>query len=240
MAFPSIAGTPLVGTDAAATTSRTVPLDAAATAGQLIVIFIASNADAGTVTHTFDGGAGTKEFENNYSSSPGAISTFSMWTRPATGGETGITVGTGVSTRASWVPYRLDPGGTSPTWTVAVSGVATTFGTAPDPPSLTPPGGAADFMWFGLAFWDAQGFGQTATAAPASYLDLRTPTSGNTNVSAGIATAHRFLNAATENPGPFTLSSGADAEGMTAAIKVVATAGPGAVGIKRSRPMIRV
>jgi hypothetical protein len=70
--------------------------------------------------------------------------------------------------------------------------------TLTDPPSLTPPGGAADYLWFAGLFTTST---TVATAAPASYTNLLTVSNA---ASFALNTANRSLNAASEDPGTFT------------------------------------
>jgi hypothetical protein len=85
---------------------------------------------------------------------------------------------------------------------VYVSSMATGNSTTPDPPALTPAGGQADYLWIPVGAWQAE---SATPSGPANYTDLIWVTSADTNNPRRvIATARRFLNAATENPGPFS------------------------------------
>lgn len=89
----------------------------------------------------------------------------------------------------------------------------------PNPPSLTPSGGANNYLWF--AFTSHEG-AHTITAFPTSY-DLyqgsivgTSPAGGN--ACASIAWAFRELNASVEDPGTFSYSASEDNMSTTIAI----------------------
>lgn len=212
MAFPTVAGRQ-VGEDASAQTSRTVSFDSAASAGQLLVVLVAADGDS---TNTSFPGGWTELFDTANSGGAGAVSHLALGYLEASGGETSITVTTSASVQADWVAFRLDPSGAGAAWSITDTGPALGFTSTPDPPSHSPAAGAADYLWLAIAGWDSAGFGQTCSAAPASYSNLQT--SITTLDGAGFATAERSLNAASENPGTFTLSASADAQAHTVAI----------------------
>lgn len=90
---------------------------------------------------------------------------------------------------------------------------------APNPPNLTPAGGAKNYLWFAFASHEGA---HTITAFPTNY-DLyqgsivgTSPAGGN--ACASIAWAFRELNAASEDPGTFTYSASEDNMSTTLAI----------------------
>jgi len=136
-----------------------------------------------------------------------------------------ITVTTSANTKSAHSTYRVSGyEGTAPQAATATGADAT-----PDPPPVSPSWGGADTLWLA-----AEGNDDTlnVTDYPPSYLKGQTiVTSGGTATSnCRIATAERYLNAATENPGAFQLAP--DPEewvAATVAIRPVETA-PNVVG----------
>lgn len=76
-------------------------------------------------------------------------------------------------------------------------------GTQPDPPNLAPSWGAADTLWIVAAGWINGTI--TVNAYPSNYTNGRTDAGNSTGVA--IGSARRELNASSDNPGQFTLSS---------------------------------
>jgi hypothetical protein len=73
-------------------------------------------------------------------------------------------------------------------------------GTNPNPPNHTPAGGADDYLWIAVR----HGSAIATSAAPTNYEDLRSvSTASNAN---NVSIAERELNAASEDPGAFTVS----------------------------------
>jgi PKD repeat protein len=86
----------------------------------------------------------------------------------------------------------------------------------PNPPNLAPSWGAGDTLWFAACGYD-QGQ-RTVTAYPANYTNGQNDRSNN-NQGCGVGTAIRQLNAASENPGTFTLSAAEQWIAATVAIQ---------------------
>ncbi|MDP2729141.1 MAG: hypothetical protein Q8O55_01505 [Dehalococcoidales bacterium] len=92
--------------------------------------------------------------------------------------------------------------------------------TLPDPQDLTPTGGAKDYLWLWLGGWEGE-----QTSPPASNpLNYTTPLGANTGKGGVVATncrvasAQRNLNAASENPGSWTISVSDDWSAWTMAV----------------------
>jgi len=83
-----------------------------------------------------------------------------------------------------------------------ISTGATGASSTPDPDSLTPSGGADDYLWLVVAGNDDE---ENYTAFPTSYTDGITLDSGSGSFGSTVASARKELNAASENPGVFTL-----------------------------------
>jgi hypothetical protein len=92
--------------------------------------------------------------------------------------------------------------------------------TSPDPPSLTPTDGAADYLW--ICGYHASGNDSDADAFPANYthLTFTQKYADGTLSEGGLAVAARQLNAASEDPGTFSLvtNNGRTPTPFTAAI----------------------
>uniref|UniRef100_UPI003F49A749 hypothetical protein n=1 Tax=Pseudonocardia sp. CA-138482 TaxID=3240023 RepID=UPI003F49A749 len=83
---------------------------------------------------------------------------------------------------------------------------SSTADATPNPPALTPTGGAQDYLWIVNCSLPTSATGAQPTTAPTNYTNLLiSPTSGSGSASIGnLATAWRNLNAATEDPGTFS------------------------------------
>lgn len=103
--------------------------------------------------------------------------------------------------------------------TPQVSSVVSASTNVPNPPSLTPAGGAKNYLWMALTSGEGT---RTVSAYPTNYslyqLDYTTGTGGGGNAEASIHAAFRENNTATEDPGAFTLSAIEDTMTVTIAI----------------------
>lgn len=97
---------------------------------------------------------------------------------------------------------------------------ATGASTLPNPPTLTPSWGAADTLWLVVA--GASG-AVTASAYPTNYTDGNDDATSS-GTAASIASARRALNAATEDPGTFTISASTNWVAQTLAVRPAAGA----------------
>lgn len=134
-----------------------------------------------------------------------------------------ISVTSGINERICYQTYRIsnaaDPAVQAPE---AASTANAASASVPDPPSLTPTGGAKDYLWL-AAGGRSRATADTSndiTAGPTNYssqqIDTNTTLGANFNSS---GTFERSLNAASENPGAFTTNGGSTvATGLTIAI----------------------
>lgn len=110
-----------------------------------------------------------------------------------------ITVTSTASEKSAHVCYRIT--GQSLVTNPEVSSTANGENTLPNPPALTPTGGAKNYLW--LVGWGGDGGTAFLTLfAPLSYSGSLT-TSTVALGSCSVGTAHRALNAASENPSTF-------------------------------------
>lgn len=196
-AFPTVAASSGGSVEGVDVTDHDVSLPSGIVAGNLLLCFFGAD---GTESVTWPAGwTEIKELQNTDDA------TLSVAYRKADGTETSpITVTTGTVEESAHLCYRItgarDPSIQAP----EVSTGATADATAnPDPDSLTPTGGAKDYLWFAVAATDA---GVNITAAPANYGNLETVDSGGAGP-VEIGVARRTLNASSENPGTFTAAA---------------------------------
>lgn len=174
-------------------TSHTVNLPAGIQAGDLLLVFFVCDAPA-TVDITFPEGW-TLVIERV--TFPQCKTT--CYKRIADGGEGAtITVTTSVAEKSAHTSYRIIST-TGTTQGISRSGTDD----SPDPPNLIPVWGAKDTLWFAATGYD---YNRTITSYPTNYTDGRNDIADSTT-GCGMGTARRELNAASEDPGVFTLSA---------------------------------
>ena len=208
MAFPVIAATNTSLEDAANVTSHTVNLPAGIVSGNLLIVVF--NAD-GTGVGTFPAGDWTV-----INSQGSGANRLTIAYRQADGGEgSTITVTTAAAERSAHVAYRItgheDPATQAPqdASTFAASGVN------PDPPDLTPTGGAKDYLWIAIEGHDRD---RTTDAFPTNYVSNQLNARGTGANSVAVAMATDEVNAASENPGTFTISASDQWAAVTIAV----------------------
>lgn len=251
MAFPTVADadtkTGAVGTNS---TSWTITYCTNIAAGDLLLLLAAidrataSQMVAGGWTVLLDVAGGTA----------GNPVSLQVLGRVAVGTETGTFTATiGASEQGAWTMLRIPSAswyggvlsaGTSSNASTGVAAAtnASTGGStnAPDPPSLTPAWGAADDLWIAFAAHDLGIISPgnvIVTAGPASYTDFSSLEAG-TSGGAGYGIARRALNAASENPGTFTQSTGSGVATATIAIRPTTAASSGTGGVTWRRASV--
>jgi hypothetical protein len=190
MAYPQVAAVNGGGDNVG--TNHTVNLPADISAGDLLLVLFASD-EAPTIA--FPAG-----WDKLFETKEGTDVTLSVYYRVADGGEGAtITVTTSNTQGTAHTSYRITGyAGTPEAGTAATN----SNDTHPDPPNLSPTWGAQDTLWLACCAHDD---GSNAlTAYPTNYTDGREDRSDNSG-SAGVGTAFRELNAASENPGTFTI-----------------------------------
>jgi hypothetical protein len=192
MAFPVVQST-ITSEEVTEVTSHDVSLPAGVSSGDLVVVYVAVKNNR-TVTYP----AGWTEILDT--NGTGVSISVAYRRCDGTEGAT-IIVTSSILDASSHGAYRIT--GHHATTNPEVG--TTTAGTdqSPDPPSLTPSWGAEDTLW--IAFHGAGG-DHTTSAFPASYTDGIQENDSGSGISS--ASARRNLNAASENPGAFSLSSG--------------------------------
>jgi hypothetical protein len=199
------------------TTSHTVALPSGIQPGELlIVIFGYKSGSSNAITWP---GGWTQFFQFNQSTTVGAAAAY----RKADGSEGAtINVTTSLSRDSTHNSYRIagaqDPA-IQPPQSAGVGGNST----APNPPVLTPTGGAKNYLWIAV-----ETNNQTASQIPITAFPLNY--SGGIQANGDIdnsttGSAYRQLNAASEDPGAFTIGT---AIAWAAGTLVVHPASPGA------------
>lgn len=191
MAFPVVATTNT--SNQTAGTSHTVNLPASISAGDLLIVFFVNEDDTTVTTPTgwtllkamLETGAATNKM--------------SIFYKVATGAEGAtLSITTSSSRVSSHISYKI----TGYTGAPQVSTGATSTSGNPNPDSLTPSGGAKDYLW--IAACSTRFTSGAISSYPTNYsgsnLNSRiTGALGGSNVAVGT----RNLNASSEDPGTF-------------------------------------
>jgi len=210
MAFPTITATNTTdGTTA--TTSPVVNLPATVNAGETLLVFFRTDT-VGAIT--FPGGW-TELFDLGTNQQ-----TTAAWKlADGTEGGTTITLTTagGKFAALSWSIAAADPSTTPPESSAGASG----FDANPDPDTVTPTGGADDYLW--LALMGIEGEQAMPPTYPTNYTEnqihANSGTAGAVSTNVRVAAAKRTnLNAASENPGVYTVNVTDDWRAFTFAV----------------------
>lgn len=206
MAFPQVA-TSSSGQESSASTSHVVTLPSGVGAGNLLLIFIATDVDDALTPPS----GWTELSDLSVSSSAQCGVAY----RIADGSEgASATYTSSASNIAVWIAYRLT-GNHASTAPEVAQGVNDS-GANPNPPSLNPSNwGTEDTLWFAMA---ATPVNITVSSYPTNYTGgLNSATSAENGAS--VSVARRELNAASEDPGTFTLSTSSDHRAITLAVR---------------------
>lgn len=214
MAFPVIEATATTdGTTAS--TAPVINLPASIAADELLLVLFRT-ADGGAVGWP----AGWSEM---FEDSTDSDDTIAMAWRKADGAEGAtITLDTPGNGKFAAIAWRIsgadDPTVQPPEFATLVTGA----GTTPDPGSLSPTGGAKDYLWLWCGGWAGE---QTSPPAstPTNYANALGASSGTAGVTATncrVASADRELNAASEDPGSWTITASGSG-GWTATVVAV-------------------
>lgn len=213
MAFPSITGT--AGTNGTtATTNPVVNLPASIVSGETLVVLIRVAA-AGAIGWP---GGWTELFDD--ASDASDDQTAAAW-RKADGTE-GATItlssANGKFAALAWrIAGAVDPTVTPPEFSVLAVGTSPN----PNPGSLSPTGGAKDYLWLAVGGWEGEQTSPPGTF-PANYtlnqIGADSGTAAAVASNCRVAGGGRQLNAATEDPGTYTISVSDDWTATTIAI----------------------
>lgn len=180
MAYPQIVSTAATNNGAATSVPLTMP--ATITATNLLLAYIGS-----VVAVT-----GFPGWTPVGSTSSGGTFNLSVYAKIAAGGDTATPT---FSSAQGVCAEVYDISG----WSGTLSDLAfSSIGGSVDPPALSPPLGAGDYLWIPAC----GGEGASITAAPTNYGGLLTASATSSSVVLGCA--NRQLTAASENPGAFS------------------------------------
>lgn len=201
MAFPVIAGTNTTN-GSGATANAAVNLPSSIGRGDLLLI-LHRNSD-GTASHGLSGW--TNLFNDN---SDASLNRTSLWYKLADGTESGTVTITQTSSKFASISWRitaaLPPSIQAPEFATLVTGTSTT----PDPGTVTPTGGAKDYLFLWLGGWENEQTSPPAAPLPTNYtnsIGADSGTAGVVTTNCRVATVSRTANASSENPGTWTIS----------------------------------
>jgi len=197
-----------------ASTSHTVNLPSGIQAGDTLVVLFGHKDSANGASFP----AGWTEFFEALNTAGSTIGLTGAW-RKADGGEgASITVTTVASGRMAYASYRIN-GAADPTVTPPQAATGTANNTAnPDPPNLTPTGGAKDYLWLAIF---ASSHGRITSTLPTNFTDnVGDGDNSGTAARVGVGSGKRAFNAASLDPGTFTTTAGSVEEVAFATIAI--------------------
>lgn len=196
MTFPTYTQT---GTYAGSASSHSVDLGSFS-AGDLIIVCFAAESNP-TQTWTHDGATDHFTALFGVASGFGLSNQYAKYRVMQAGDSATLSVGLSASKKAGWLVIKVAAGGFDSASPCTGGGAGGGNNSSPDPPNLAPGWGALDILWLATsAHYSASGI----NSAPANYSGLAGYGSGTY---VHISSAYRNLNASSENPGAFTLSS---------------------------------
>jgi hypothetical protein len=203
MAFPQVASTS-AGDSGANATTHTITLPSGYnTAGDLLLVFFASDG-AVTASVTTPASGWSSVYGPVYgNSSTNTVVGYLFW-RVADGGESStITITTSASEGTAYACYRVTGHDVPTTAIEATTHNTTGASTAPNPPSETASWGSDDNLWIAAYWWDGN---ITHTSFPANYTSNQLHDRWANTGSGSIAIASDEVATATEDPGAGAIS----------------------------------
>lgn len=202
-------------------TTHTVSLPASLVSGNLIVIVVAIDGNSGTVTPP----TGFSNIVANFGDGVNAVFN-AAWYKISDGSEGATTTFATVNAQRSahhcWQISGHDSATNIPQGSSV--GSAGSPSTTPDPASLTPTGGAKDYLWLAVSGKDTGD--STYSGFPTNYTNTgEINMAGATAAGVCLAWGRRALNAASEDPGAFTIAETEEWVAMTLAIHPGAASG---------------
>lgn len=210
MTFPVVEGTSTSLEDAANVTTHTIDLPANIQEGELLILLFAMDGAGVSVS----GPSGWSTFINN-SYDPSAATLVVRYKQAGASEPSSVTITTGNGQRSAHCVYRIS--GAEPVATQPPEGITPAVGTstAPDPTSVTPTGGAKDYLWIAGYGADRD---RTTDGYPTDYNDNQLTAVGGGANSAGCALATRNLNTTNQDPDAFTISASDEWGAFTIAV----------------------
>ncbi|MGH7535138.1 MAG: hypothetical protein ACREMG_06090, partial [Gemmatimonadales bacterium] len=221
--FPAVATTN-TSTTTTAGTSHTLNLPTGISSGDTLIAMLSGFIGSGSTAVDISWPSGwTEFFEQDATSGTLHLAVAGAW-RKADGTEgASITVTTNVSVLAAHNSYRITGAADPTVQPPEAAAIGYTTGTTSiDPPSLTPTGGAKDYLWLAVAGWRRSGV--TSPNDPTNYTTAIDASSGGAGSGTHLRSLRRQLNAASEDPGAFTLSGTSERRaGVTIAVHPAAS-----------------
>lgn len=204
MTFPTVEATAITNGSTSAV-NKVCNLPSGIVSGNLLILMLRSAGSPGD--HSTPAGWTALVLNDT---SDAADDTMSIWYRQADGNEGATVTVNGVgNVKFAAISYRISGAENPTTQTPEISTVAFGDSTLPDPSSLTPTGGAKDYLWLWMGGWD----GETTsppTGNPTNYTNPLGADSGTLGLpvtNCRVATAKRQLNASSEDPPSWTISA---------------------------------
>lgn len=211
MGFPSVASS---STTSGTSSGISVTLPSGVTSGDLLVLIAGFDGSGGSETQDPDIFVQEAGWTRASMSHAGRVCSGAVFWKVATGSDA-ATVDLQYNVFGevgNVIALRITGHGSEVEATAAIeSGTSTT----PDPPSITPSWGAADTLWIAAAVVDNGT--KTFTADPSGYsggVEL-----GSTSAGVAVRSVTKAANAASENPGSFTINFADQWNAFTIAVK---------------------
>lgn len=203
--YPIVRGSNVGTNTSSPGTSATVQLPTGIVSGELLLIFGYFDVTVGT-------GLAITGWTRYINTTGPVIGGF--W-RIADGSEGATAAATwGTNAVSSWISMRISNwhGSAAPQIGTATSGTSA----SPDGPNLTPSWGAKNTLW--LSVVSSAASGDVATAWPSGYIAAQIESSTGTTYGY-IRAAAKGLNAASENPGAYTLTNSCSWRAQTVGVR---------------------
>ena len=226
MAFP-VVETTNTSAETTIVATHNISLPAGIVSGNLLIATLGYAVTGNTITWPA-GWTAFAAIENTTGSTEG----ISVAYRQADGTEGAtVDVTSSVATRSTHTAYRIS-GAENPATQAPQAATASTTNLPPDPPNLTPTGGAKDYLWLAIG---ASAQGGTYPSFSTNYINGIQINTGGTGAGDSISgSCERQLNAASENPGAFGANSAtAESVAVTVAIHPAAAAPKSLVAPRR-------
>jgi hypothetical protein len=190
-------------------TAHDVAMPAGVVSGELLLVFQSVDG-TGAVSMVTSG------WTERQSLTIDGTAVFGVYSKTSDGTETTFQTSTAASESGSSIALRIS-GWSALEVDAGTTGTAPFFSSEMDPPSFSPAGGSADYLWIAACGWD-QALG-VVTSFPTGYTGGLDSADGATTASAGVAVSFKTATAASEDPS-YTIIN--DAEEWRALVVAVA------------------
>lgn len=204
------------GSQTSATTSHTINVPSGLTSGDLILVFFLST---GNNTHTPPSGYSTLFSTFDADSSVKS----SVWYKISDGSETATTATTDFSLKSVHTTLRVS--GVDTATSLSASSVNGVLSSAPNPPSVTASWGSDTNLYLAIGQWT--GFGITVSSPPTGYASVRSDhMEGGASSDLDNGIYYKEATSSSEDPSAFSMSTSAEINVFTLAIKPAAASSP--------------